>query len=405
MPATLILDTAHGRRDDIHLLDELLERTIRRQAGEEVFALLKDVQEAAQALRARPSVEDARRLRDRLDTFDLPTLRTLIRAERLLRPHQPDRAAGPRPRHPRPHGPGRAEPDARERRGGAPPAPRPGRGRGRARRLLGQAFIVPVFTAHPSEARRLTVLEKLSSISRDLDRLEYTSLLPQEKAAVEAEVAEQVETFWLTNTVRADRPTVLDEVRQALEVVEGCLFGEVPRLYAELETSLAAVYPGRTWKLPSVLRFGSWIGGDRDGNPNVTHAVTAQTVRLHQETILKLYIDRVEASAGGSATRPSSSPAARRSARRCERDAATFPELVARMWREPYRGKCRVIAARLAKTLAHVRACVPHWARPARPAAGGHLRHEGGADRRPVGHRRRPGVQPRRPPPCRRCGI
>src|SRR5437660_1482434 len=133
--------------------------------------------------------------------------------------------------------------------------------------LLGRTLICPVFTAHPSEARRRAILEKLEAISRQLDRLEYTRLLPTERERAVAAIEEAVETFWLTDTVRADRPSVLDEVRQGLDVVESSLLDVIPRVYRELEAALRRVYPGRTWRVPAFLRFGSWIGGDRDGNP------------------------------------------------------------------------------------------------------------------------------------------
>ena len=82
-----------------------------------------------------------------------------------------------------------------------------------------------------------------------------------------AAIAEEVETLWLSDTIRETRPTVLDEVRQGLGVVEGSLLDVVPRVYRTLEAGLRRVYPGRDWHVPPFLRFGSWIGGDRDGHP------------------------------------------------------------------------------------------------------------------------------------------
>ena len=140
---------------------------------------------------------------------------------------------------------------------------------------LRRSLIVPVFTAHPSEARRRTILEKLSAIARVLDHLSAEPLPPAEIEEYQASVAEEVETFWLTDTVRGHRPTVLDEVRQGLGLVEKRLLAVVPRVYRRLETAFKQVYPWQEWQIPPFLRFGTWIGGDRDGHPKVTHDVTA----------------------------------------------------------------------------------------------------------------------------------
>src|SRR5262249_55906527 len=96
--------------------------------------------------------------------------------------------------------------------------------------LLQGALVVPVFTAHPSEARRRTTLEKLHAIAHQLDRLEYGRLLPRERKEAESIIAEEIETFWLSSLVRSRRPSVLDEVRQGLGMVSS-LLDIVPHLY------------------------------------------------------------------------------------------------------------------------------------------------------------------------------
>src|SRR5207302_57385 len=126
--------------------------------------------------------------------------------------------------------------------------------------------------------------------ARQLDRIEYGHLAESERLEAVAAIAEEVEAFWLSDTIRATRPTVLDEVRQGLGLVGGPLLEVVPRLYRKLEGALARVYPEQAWDVPAFLAFGSWIGGDRDGHPSVTHRVTAEAVRLQQETILRHHI-------------------------------------------------------------------------------------------------------------------
>ena len=88
---------------------------------------------------------------------------------------------------------------------------------------------------------------------------------------------------------------MLDEVRQGPRLVEGSLLDVVPRVYRKLEAGLRdASTPSRDWRVPPFLRFGSWIGGDRDGHPSVTHDVTAEAIRLQQETLLRHYLERID---------------------------------------------------------------------------------------------------------------
>jgi phosphoenolpyruvate carboxylase len=348
---------------DIHLLGDLLGQAIRRLAGEDAFALVEEVRAAAKALRSQPSVEEARRLRDRLDQLDVPALRTLIRAFsiyfdliNLAEQHARVRAIRQRTLErdplPVPETPEVALLELRER--GVSPT--------LVARHFERALVCPVFTAHPSEARRRTILEKIATLSHQLDRLEYTQLLPRERQQAIAIIAQQIETFWLTDTVRGARPTVLDEVRQGLEVVEGSLFGVMPRLYRELEEALQRVFPGQPWQVPPFLRFGSWIGGDRDGNPNVTHDVTAAAIRLQQETLLQHYLEHVhELGKQLSHAEPFVHPAAT-FLESLRRDAELFPEIAAPPFHEPYRARCRFIEGRLQRTLDYLRTLELHWA-------------------------------------------
>jgi phosphoenolpyruvate carboxylase len=391
-PSTIELEAIvqHGLSADIHLLGDLLGATIRRLAGESAFALEEEVRAAAKSLRANPSLDDARRLRGRLEQLDVPTLRTLIRAfsvyfDLVNLSEQQARVRANRlrtmARDPLPldEGPEAALRMLREQ----------GAAADRVSNLLQRALICCVFTAHPSEARRRTVLEKLAAISHLLDRLEYTQLLPRERDEALAQIAEELETLWLSDTVRGHRPTVLDEVRQGLEVVEGTLLDVVPRVYRELETALQRVYPesGLAEHVPTLLRFGSWIGGDRDGNPNVTATVTADAVRLHQEVLLRHYTKLVgQLGRQLSHSRHFVKPRERflegidrdlefLSARRDDRgsislDGSAFHSPARRPRpAEPYREKCRLIVARLRRTLEHVRMLRPHWniAQPAAP--------------------------------------
>ena len=147
--------------------------------------------------------------------------------------------------------------------------------------LLGDLSIELVLTAHPTEARRRTVLSKTERISQLLSLLNQTSFSLRERDDATMALHAEISALWLTDRARADKLTVTDEVRTGLYYVETFLWNTIPRVYADLEKAIEKYYPGvrvpRTW-----LKLASWIGGDRDGNPYVTSDVTAETLRLHR---------------------------------------------------------------------------------------------------------------------------
>jgi phosphoenolpyruvate carboxylase len=367
---------------DIRLLGDLLGQVIQRVAGADAFALEEDVRGAARALRASHNVAEARRLRDRLDELDLPRLRLLIRAFSVFFDlvNLAEQQARVRV--------------LRERARRAAPLPvgesiesalRQLRLRGVTAEQLGPflagALLCPVFTAHPSEARRRTVLDKIWRITADMDRLERVSLLPREREQALASVAEEIEALWMSDLVRVKRPSVQDEVRQGLEVVEGALFDVLPRLYRELEDALPRVYPEWQGRVPAFLRFGTWIGGDRDGNPNVTHTTTARAVRLQQTTLLHYYLQQVHELGRHLSQTCSFAPPSPALAESLRADQALLPELAGRADHEPYRLKCRAIAARLQRTRDYLQRIDLRWteepsAAPPGVYLGGHELHD-----------------------------
>lgn len=157
------------------------------------------------------------------------------------------------------------------------------------RAILHDLFIMPVLTAHPTESKRRTILLKLKNIADDLYALNYRALLPTEEDAIVQRIRENIVLLWQSDETRDRKPTVLDEVREGLYYYETTLFHLVPRIHQELERALAEYYPSEEFTVPVFLRYGSWIGGDRDGNPFVTLNITEETLREQKETILKLY--------------------------------------------------------------------------------------------------------------------
>jgi phosphoenolpyruvate carboxylase len=147
--------------------------------------------------------------------------------------------------------------------------------------LLGQLKIELVLTAHPTEARRRTILSKMQRIAALLYELNRPEILPRELETTRQALYAEITAFWLTERARTDRPTVTDEVRTGLYFLDSVFWQVLPGIYADLERALAESYPGLSCEHPW-LTLASWIGGDRDGNPNVTTAVTAETLRLHR---------------------------------------------------------------------------------------------------------------------------
>lgn len=147
--------------------------------------------------------------------------------------------------------------------------------------LLQGLQIEIVLTAHPTEAKRRTILSKLRRIADVLHELSHSDLLPREEQAGRESLLAEITAVWLTDRARTDRPAVTDEARTGLYFVDEVFWEVLPRIYADLEAGLAKYYPGLSIQHPW-LRLASWIGGDRDGNPNVITAITAETLRLHR---------------------------------------------------------------------------------------------------------------------------
>ena len=162
------------------------------------------------------------------------------------------------------------------------------------RQMLNDLLIMPVFTAHPTEAKRRTILHKLQQLARHLHDLDYSVLLPSEEMAILDAIREILVALWQSDENRERRPTVLDEVRQGLYFFETTLFELVPQIYRELSRALEEAWPDESFAIPAFLRYGSWMGGDRDGNPFVTLEVTEAALREQKGQALKLYTQAVE---------------------------------------------------------------------------------------------------------------
>jgi phosphoenolpyruvate carboxylase len=157
-----------------------------------------------------------------------------------------------------------------------------------ARTLLAGLEISPVLTAHPTEARRRSTVRAIRRVAGLLERLDDPRPGPDDRAEMRRRLLEEVDTLWRTALVRSERPGPLDEVRTAMAVFDEVLVDVVPRVYRRAQVDPDGPDAGREPPaVPAFLRWGSWIGGDRDGNPNVTAAVTRAAMALQSEHVLR----------------------------------------------------------------------------------------------------------------------
>ncbi|MFC7678401.1 phosphoenolpyruvate carboxylase [Paenibacillus sp. GCM10028914] len=146
-----------------------------------------------------------------------------------------------------------------------------------------------VMTAHPTEAMRRAILDIHKRISEDVMLLDNPTLTFREREQLREKLLNEVITLWQTDELRDRKPTVLDEVRNGMYYFHETLFHILPEVYQELERCLSKYYPGSDWHVPTYLRFGSWIGGDRDGNPSVTADVTWKTLEMQRKLAIREY--------------------------------------------------------------------------------------------------------------------
>ncbi len=161
--------------------------------------------------------------------------------------------------------------------------------------LLNKLNYIPVFTAHPTESKRRSVMDNLRRLFLDISKLneadDYNN--EYEKESVYQQLESQVQVLWQTDEVRREKPTVEDEIRNGIYYFRKSLFDAVPQVYRYMERALAKHYPGDEIETPNFLTFGSWIGGDRDGNPFVTHDTTVKALLLQTRAVLYEYQNRI----------------------------------------------------------------------------------------------------------------
>jgi phosphoenolpyruvate carboxylase len=273
---------------DIRLLGNLLGQVIREQHGEAAFNLVERVRRAAKDRRGDVpgAAED---LTTTISGLDLESQRVLIKAFsnyfqliNIAEDQQRIRTLRLRERE------GKVDESIDE---AVRTLHEAGLGADDVRKLLDKIAIRLVLTAHPSEAKRKEVLIKIRHIAQTMSSHDRATLLPREANALEEAITAEIEELWQTRPTRASRATVADEVDFGVYFLTSAIMDVVVDIYADLRASLMNYYPKSNWEnLPSLLRYASWIGGDRDGNPNVTPDVTLQTLAAMREAVKAVYM-------------------------------------------------------------------------------------------------------------------
>ena len=225
----------------------------------------------------------------------------------------------------------------------------------RLEELLAGLRVHPVFTAHPTEARRRAVVASLRRISVLMDALDDPRLAATDRTETLRELREQIDVLWRTSQLRVNAMDPIDEVRSVMTAFDETLFRVVPALYRSMDHAVAGADSGSMpTAVPPFLRFGSWVGADRDGNPFVTARVTREAATIQAGHVLRA-LERVADRIGRSLTlHESVTPASPGLRRALNAAAAAHPELIAeisaRAPQEPYRTYLLYTAARLEAT-------------------------------------------------------
>jgi phosphoenolpyruvate carboxylase len=217
--------------------------------------------------------------------------------------------------------------------------------------------IRPVITAHPTESKRVTVLEKYRKIYLLLRELEVPRWTERERNALIDDLRDQVELVWMTGELHLEKPTVQHEVQRGLHFFDETLFEKAPEMLSLAEAALEKTYPGQSFELPPFLQFGSWIGGDRDGNPWVTTEVTGWTLRQNALASLRYYRSRIVDLAQALSITERALPAPLSFRAELERILAASGEpeqITSRNPGEPYRQFLSIVLRRLEATMARI---------------------------------------------------
>jgi len=357
-----MLNTSQDKslRSLVKVLGKLLGDVLRTQEGDDVFNAVETLRKGYVALRKEDNTEEKARLDKIIEGLDPDKLTHVVRAfsnyfslvniaeethQHFLR-HQNSMHEGP-------NWVGSFEVTLKELKDAEVTTEQ-------LQALFDELHYHPVITAHPTESKRRTIRDLLRRITTINKRLNENNLTKDEYDECIQKFHNLIQVLWKTDEVRTTRPQVRDEIIYGLTYFRECLFEAVPLTYRHIERAVTRVYgeDAQNVVVPSFLNFGSWIGGDRDGNPNVKPETTVLALWLQSRAVLSEYIERIQFLTGTLThsiklctpsdellhSLASSQPYA----------ANAFPEKPNRFANEPYRRKLAIVSYRLKQNLAYV---------------------------------------------------
>ncbi|HXV62657.1 MAG TPA: phosphoenolpyruvate carboxylase [Vicinamibacteria bacterium] len=343
-------------RRDIRRLGNLLGDTLKRHGGRALFEIEEQVRSLTKSLRARTDAASERELVELLKGLELGRTIGVIRAfavyfqlTNLAEQHH-------RIRRRRQYAQSETAPLQSGSLGELFTRLARDRVPARAvREVLERLSVNPVMTAHPTEATRRSLLEKHRRIADLLSELDRADLEPLAEARCQDALEREVESIWLTDELRRFKPTVLDEVASTLYFFDTVLFDAVPDLLAELRRSARLMTNLELPQELAPLRFGSWVGGDRDGNPYVTADITWETLWRQRRLILTKYLSAIDDLGSKLSESLRHCPPEEELLTSLRRDSKHLPKVAERVERihaeEPYRQKLGYIRERVFRAL------------------------------------------------------
>lgn len=286
--------SANDLRKDVRFLTTLLGDVIREQEGEKLFAKIEEIRNLAKSIRQEPKptlIEEQKKLIRSLDLddaykigraftiyFQLVNIAEEMERIRRIRNYEKDANAR------QDMSMAKLFDDLKKENISAK----------EVQDFLSRMDIELVLTAHPTEAKRRTVLDHLLRISSHLIQLDREDLTYYEKETSVHAIKETVEILWQTSEVRQRKVAVMDEVDQTLFYFRRTILELLPDLQSKVRREFERFYAAKDKEIRPFVRFGSWVGADRDGNPHVTCEVTKQTVAWQQRVAMRMYLEAIE---------------------------------------------------------------------------------------------------------------
>jgi phosphoenolpyruvate carboxylase len=343
-------------RKDVRFLTTLLGDVIREQEGKRLFDIIEEVRRISKKIRQRHDPKLVKKLEKLIDSLSLDDAFKVARAFTIFFQLVNIAEEMQRVRRIRDYDRDLSKLQDMSLRKLLHDLRRKGLTADDARDQLAKLEIEPVLTAHPTEAKRRTVLDHLLRIHTALTEINRVEKTVLERETLLEDIRRTLEVLWQTSEVRQRKMNVMDEVEQTCFYFKRTILKLVPAIHEKLRQEFAHVYPGRAFDAAPMIRFGSWVGADRDGNPFVTCDITRRTAQKHRKVMFETYLEQVEELIRRFSQSAIRIPVSDELTKSIAEDCAQLPDLAEEMKRyetnEIYRKKFSLIHKKLENTFA-----------------------------------------------------